>query len=123
LVGDDLFENGYRVRIAELFNLLGVSRDVAALVDFEAAEREARPADAIGKRVSITGVGAVVSRDRCAESGEPRFPKLCVMFLRKREMAKRAAAVRFALVLRERVVGVEAAHLRLPVGRDRFNEP
>ena len=74
LVLDHFVEDGDGVRIAELLDLLTVAGDVAALVQFQAAQREVEAADAVGQRVGLAGFGAVVLGDGRAEGGEAAGP-------------------------------------------------
>ena len=122
LVGEDFLEDGGAGVVAELLDLLAVAGDVAALVEFEAAECEALAADAVGERAGFAGFGALVLGNRRAEGGEARGPEVGVMLLGQGEVAQGAAALGLGFLLGERVVGVVAAHLRLPVAGEGFDQ-
>ena len=108
--------------VAELLDLLAVVGDVAALVEFQTAQGKVEAADAVGERIGLAAFAAGVLGDGRAEGGEPASPEIGVVLLGQGKMVQRAALLRIGGLQRERVVGVIAAHLRLPVAGERFDE-
>ena len=122
LVLDHLVEDVDGGRIAELLDLMAVAGDVSALVEFQAAQRKVEAADAVGERVGVAGFAAVVLGDRRAEGGEAAGPEIGVVLLGQGKVVQRTALLRVDGLTREGIVGVKAAHLRLPVVGERFDE-
>ena len=68
LVFDDMVQDGDAGLVAQLFELLRVAGDVAALVDFKTAEGNAGSANALGESVGGAGGLAVVVGHRSPSS-------------------------------------------------------
>ena len=116
LVFDDPVQDGQAGRIAERFELLAVLGDVAALIDFQAAQGQIVAPDAGLEAAGITGGaspyrparGSPSSRKRpahsaaCSFSARAMFSSVCLR-------------VGLRLPLGERPIGVIAGHLGLPV--------
>jgi len=122
LICDDLLEHGDRIGITEFLDLFGVAGNIATLFDLQPAESQPRAANAIGQGTGISPIRTVVARYRCPQSGEPRSPQLGVMLLVACKGAQRSTSLRVMFFLGKGVVRMVTAHLRLPVGGDRFDE-
>ena len=112
---DDVFEDGDRALVAERLELLAVAGDVAALFDFEAAQRHAHAAGAIGQRVGLAAGTAGVDGLGSAEFLDAAFPERGVLDLGLGQVAQHLRAHRIGVAVGEGLVGVVALHLGLPV--------
>ncbi len=119
LIFDDLLQNGHARLVSEVPQLLPIPRDVAALVYFEPAQRQARTSRYVRQRVRISRGLAVVFWNCAAKLPDPLRPQRRMMGLCLGHLFQNALANWVAITRRERLVGVKAAHLRLPVLRQR----
>jgi hypothetical protein len=122
LVLQHSFEDGDGGFVAEFLDLLAVVRDVSALVEFQTAQGKIEAADADGERIGLAAFAAGVLGDGRAEGGEAAGPEIGVVLLGQGKMMQRTALLRVDGLQRERVVGVIAAHLGLPVAGERLDE-
>ena len=74
LVLDDVLEDGDGAFVAESLELFAIAGDVAALFDFEAAERHAHATGAVGERVGLAAGTAGVDRLGSAQLLDAPFP-------------------------------------------------
>jgi len=75
-----------------------------------------------GQRVGFASLGAVVLRHGRAQLLQSSGPEVGVVLLGQRQRVQRATLLRVDRTHRERVVGVIAAHLGLPVVGERVDE-
>jgi len=115
-VVDDALEDGDARLIAQIFELLRVAGDVAALVDFKAPQRHLGSAEAVGEAVGAAGGLALVDGRVAAEILNALFPQAGVDAFGLGQMLKRALAQRVLLALGQGLVGAQALNLGLPVG-------
>ncbi len=115
LVFDDPLKDGQTGRIAERFELLAVFGNVAAFIDFQAAQSQIVAPDAILEAVGITGRVAPVDRFRLAQFAQAVRPQRGMLLFRSSHVFQRLLAARLSLSLGKRAIGVVAGHLRLPV--------
>jgi len=122
LIGDDLLQNGDAGLVSDFFELLALLRDVAALVDFQAAKRHAWSADARGQCVGIAASLAFVLRNASAQFTNALGPGRSVTRFGISQIAQNALANGVGVALGKRVIRVEATHLRLPILREGFQK-
>ena len=115
LVFDDPVQDGQAGRIAELFELLAVLGNVAALIDFQAAQGQVVAPDASLEAVGIAGRASPVDRLRLPQFTQAAGPQCGVLLFRKGHVFERLLTPRLRLPLGKRAIGVIAGHLGLPV--------
>ena len=109
------FKDGQAGGIAELFELLAVFGNVAALIDFQAAQSQIVAPDAGLEAVGVAGRLAPVDRLRLPQFTQAACPQRGMLLFRKGHAFERLLAPRLRLSLGKRAIGVMAGHLRLPV--------
>ena len=119
LVLDDVFEDGDGVLVAQGLQLLAVAGDVAALLNFQASQGHADAAGAVGQRVGFAAGLAVVDRLGSAQFHNATVPQRGVLPLGAGQMAQDLRAHRVRIPVGQRLVGVVALHLGLPVAFQR----
>ena len=115
LVFDDAVQDGQAGRIAELFELLAVLGDVAALIDLQAAQGQVVAPDAGLEAVSITARASPVDRLRLPQFTQAAGPQCGVLLFRQGHVFESLLTHRLGLPLGESPIGVIARHLGLPV--------
>ena len=115
LVFDDAVQDGQAGRIAQLFELLAVLGDVAALIDFQAAQGQVVAPDAGLEAVGVAARASPVDRLRLPQFTQAASPQRGVLLFRKGHVFERLLTPRLRLSLGERPIGVIAGHLGLPV--------
>ncbi len=115
LVLDDPVQDGQAGRIAQRFELLAVLGDVAALVDFQAAQGQIVATDAGLKAAGVAGGATLVDWLRLPQFTQAPRPQCGMLFFRKCHISERLLTRGLRLPLRERPVGVIASHLGLPI--------
>jgi hypothetical protein len=78
-------------------------------------QRHLRAAQPVHQSIGVACGLAVVLRQLRAQLTNPLRPQRCMRCLRLGHMPQRLFADRIIVPFRQRIVGVEAAHLRLPV--------
>jgi hypothetical protein len=112
---DDVFENGDGVLVAQRLQLRAVVGDVAAFLDFEAAQGHADAAGAVGERVGLAAGVARVGRLISAQFHDAAMPQGGVLQLRASQVAQHLGAHRVRVAVGQGLVGVVALHFGLPV--------
>ncbi len=115
-VFDDVIEDGDGAFVAEVFQLLAVVGDVAALFNFKAAQGHADAAGAIGEGVGFAAGIAVVTGLCSAELDDAAVPESGVLPLGSGEVTQHLGAHGVSIAIGEGLVGVVALHFGLPVG-------
>ena len=120
LVRNHLFENDDAWLVPQFLQLLPIARNIAALVDLQPPQRHLRTAQPVHQRIGIASVFAFVLRQLSAQLANALRPQRRVLRLLLGHVPQRLPAHRIVIALGQRVVGVEAAHLRLPVFAQRL---
>ena len=115
LVLDDVFEDGDGFLVAQRLQLLAVAGNCPALLDLQAAQGHAHAAGAVGQRVGLAAGLAAVDRLGSAQLHDAAVPQRGVLPLGAGQMAQHLGAHRVRVPVGQRLVGVVALHLGLPV--------
>ena len=115
LVLNHLVEDGDGAFVAQRLQLLAVVGDVAAFLNLQPAQGHADAAGAVGQRIGLAAGAALVDRLGAAQLLDAFGPQHGVLQLGRRQVAQHLCADRLGIAVGQRLVGVEALHLRLPV--------
>src|SRR5580700_3488697 len=122
LVFERLLEDANAGFVAEFLDLFGVLCDVAAFVQLQPPQRQPDTARAIGEGVGFTGFWPLVDRVRASQRPNALGPKLGMVLLCMRQSVERGAPSRIAFSLGQYFIGVEPAHLGLPIAFENFED-
>ena len=114
-VFDHVVEDGVGTFVAECLQLLTVVGDMAAFFNFQAPQRHADAAGAVGKRIGLAARAAMIDRLRSAQFEDATMPKGGMLPLGSRQMAQHLGAHRIGISVSQRLIGVVALHLGLPI--------